>query len=164
MDIYTVGAVADILQVSGATIRRWAREFSKHLSSQANPGTGIAREFTADDIRVMAYAKIRLDRGVSVGLVEEELTTAALPTWSSIVGERAATPDDSAALALTMTGQRLIDLLTVGTAAQEQIAAALAGLAELNELRAELAELRARVARLEAAAHTHSGLVRGKPL
>lgn len=159
MDIYTVGAVADILQVSGATIRRWAREFSKHLSSQANPGTGIAREFTADDIRVMAYAKIRLDRGVSIELVSEELTTAALPTWSSIVGERAATPDDSAALALTMTGQRLIDLLTVGTAAQEQIAAALAGLAELNELRAELHELRARVDVLERVKHDHPGIV-----
>ena len=159
MEIYTVGAVADILQVSGATIRRWSREFSKHLSGQANPGTGIAREFTADDIRVMAYAKIRLDRGVSVGLVEEELTTAALPTWSSIVGERAATPGDSAALALTMTGQRLIDLLTVGTAAQEQIAASLAGLAELHELRAEVRELRNRVDALERVKHDHPGIV-----
>lgn len=164
MEIYTVGAVADILQVSGATIRRWARSFDKHLSGQANPGTGIAREFTADDIRVMAYAKIRLDRGVSIELVSEELTTAALPTWSSIVGERAATPDDSAALALTMTGQRLIDLLTVGTAAQEQIAAALAGLAELNELRAELAELRRRVEGLEHLSHGHPAIIpRNRP-
>ena len=164
MDVYTVGAVADILQVSGATIRRWAREFSKHLSDQANPGTGIAREFTADDIRVMAYAKMRLDRGVSLGLVSEELTTAVLPTWSSIVGERATTPDDSAALALTMTGQRLIDLLTVGTAAQEQIAASLVALTELGELRAELAELRARVADLERVSHGHPAIIpRNRP-
>ncbi len=165
MDVYAVGQVADILQVSGATVRRWARAFDKHLSDQANPGTGIAREFIADDVRVMAYAKARLERGVSLELVAEELTTAVLPSWASIVGERAATPADSAALALTMTGDRLVDLLAVNTAAQEQIAAAVVGLADLAELRAELAELRARVADLERLSHGHPAIVpRNKPL
>jgi hypothetical protein len=113
----------------------------------------------------MAYAKARLERGVSLELVAEELTTAVLPSWSSIVGERAATPTDSAALALTMTGDRLVDLLAVNTAAQEQIAAAVVGLADLAELRAELAELRARVADLERLSHGHPAIVpRNKPL
>lgn len=159
MDVYAVGQVADILQVSGATVRRWAKAFDKHLSDQANPGTGIAREFIADDIRVMAYARARLERGVSLELVTEELTTAVLPSWASIVGERAATPTDSAALALTMTGDRLVDLFTVNTAAQEQIATTLAGLADVAELRAELAEVRRRLADLEKLSHGHPAIV-----
>jgi hypothetical protein len=52
---YGVAEAARILQVEKDLIKTWAFKFSDYLNPKANPSKGQPREFTIDDIRVMAY-------------------------------------------------------------------------------------------------------------
>ena len=123
---YTVSQVSDLLKVSGPSVRRWARSFVNHLSSGATPGSGVERSFSQDDVKVFAYAKSRLDKGVPAKVVEGEIATAVLPTWAEIVGrDRGMTPEDTVATALALTGDRLLDTFTATSSAQERIATTL---------------------------------------
>ena len=65
-------------------------------------------------------------------------------------------PQDAPTTALT-TFTALVDT-------QRQIAATLAGLADVNALVAQIAVLNERVTRLERAAHKHTGIVKGTPI
>ena len=153
MTEYTVGQVSDLLGASSATVRRWAKQFKEHLSQGANPGKGVERSFSQDDLKVLAYVKGRLDLGVSAKVVETEISTATLPTWSDIVRDRDVIPDDTVAKALTLTGDRLMDTLSISSAAQERIAGTLDALrlatadvaqveTQLDDLQHQLDDLR----------------------
>jgi DNA-binding transcriptional MerR regulator len=52
--IYTTGTTASLLNCSRETVRTYAEEFSRHLSNLSNPGSSKHRQFTEDDLRILA--------------------------------------------------------------------------------------------------------------
>jgi DNA-binding transcriptional MerR regulator len=52
--IYTTGTTASLLNCSRETVRTYAEEFSRHLSTMSNPGSSKHRQFTEDDLKVLA--------------------------------------------------------------------------------------------------------------
>jgi DNA-binding transcriptional MerR regulator len=143
-------------QVSGSTLRRWSDTFARHLSPSA---TVAPRRYTEQDVAVMRRIAALSDSGMRIAEIDAILDQAEPqpPT------EPTAPPTEPPTTAL-QTFTTLTDTLHAQQVTQSQIATTLAGLADIAELRAELGRLRERVARLEGAAHTHTGLVRGKPL
>ena len=51
---YATRHVCTLFNVSPETVRTWAEEFAEYLSRSANPGGGRHRQFTEDDMRVLA--------------------------------------------------------------------------------------------------------------
>lgn len=145
---HTVGQVADLLDASGSTVRRWANEFSEHLSGGANPGKGTARQFTDDDLRILGYVASRTAAGVPVAEIARELPTAPLPSLADLGRGREMTSDNTLLVGLA-------GVMASSQDTQRQIAASLARLTDIADLRAELEELRRRVAELEHASHGH---------
>lgn len=137
------------LHVSDSTVRRWSEVYARHLSPSA---TAAPRRYTEQDVAVMARIKALSDSGMRIAEIDALLDQPepVPPT------EPPTEPQDAPTTALT-TFTALVDT-------QREIAATLAGLADVNALRAELAELRARVARLESAAHGHPGIVPTRPI
>ena len=167
LDTFTVGEVATLLSVSAPTVRRWAKAFADHLSATAAPPAGAERIFSRDDVRLFAYAKRRLDLGLSVPAVVMELSTASLPTWGEVARNSLMTPGDSAITPWTGDNDTL---LTAFAASQAQQAAAVGRLADqlgqiadvgailarLEDLADQVADLRQQVAQLQADRHKHS--------
>ena len=145
---HTVGQVADLLDTSGSTVRRWAGEFADHLSGGANPGKGTARQFTDDDLRILGYVASRTAAGIPVAEIARELPTASLPSLADLGHGRDMTPDNSLVVGLA-------GVLASSQDTQRQIAASLDKLTDIADLRAELEDLRRRVADLERASHGH---------
>lgn len=54
MDTYTTGQLASLFSVNTETIRRWTKEFTRHLSVQATPGNSRTRLFNDEDVSVLA--------------------------------------------------------------------------------------------------------------
>lgn len=52
---YGVSEVARIFEVDRDTVKSLAYHFSEYLNSEANPEKGISRQFSIEDIRVLAY-------------------------------------------------------------------------------------------------------------
>lgn len=52
---YGVSETAKMFDVDRQTIKTWAYVFIDYLSRAANPGTGLIRQFTIEDVRVFAY-------------------------------------------------------------------------------------------------------------
>ena len=52
---YGVSEVARIFEIDRDTVKSWAYHFSDYLEQNANPGKGISRQFSIEDIRVLAY-------------------------------------------------------------------------------------------------------------
>ena len=156
MIFYPPRHITTELHVSGTTVRRWSEVFARHLSPSA---TVAPRRYTEQDVAVMRRIAALSDSGMRISEIDLLLDQAEPqpPTEPSAAPTE---PPTSAVQAFST----LTDTLHAHQVTQAAIATTLAGLADVAELRAELARLRDRVARLEGAAHTHSGLVRGKPL
>lgn len=54
MNTYSSPQLASLFQVNEQTIRRWSDEFGKYLSIHATPAKGKPRQFTDDDLPVLA--------------------------------------------------------------------------------------------------------------
>ena len=145
---HTVGQVADLLNTSGSTVRRWAGDFASHLSPAANPGKGANRTFTDDDLRVLAYVASRTAAGIPVAEIARELPTASLPSLADLAKTGIIKPDDTLLIGLA-------GIMASSQDTQRQIAASLDRLTDIADLRAEVEDLRRRVAELEHASHGH---------
>jgi len=55
---YGVSEVAIFFDVDRNTVKRWANLFIDYLSSSANPIKGESRQYTIDDLRILAYISI----------------------------------------------------------------------------------------------------------
>ena len=51
---YATRHACTLFHISPETARTWAEEFARHLSPLANPGTGRHRQYTDDDMKVLA--------------------------------------------------------------------------------------------------------------
>ena len=60
--MHTTTELANLLNKSPETIRRWVEEFKAHLSPIANPATG-QRRFTDDDVRVLTLVYALKEQG-----------------------------------------------------------------------------------------------------
>jgi hypothetical protein len=52
---FGVSETARIFEVDRNLVKTWAYHFSDYLGSGANPGKGLPRQFSADDLRVLAF-------------------------------------------------------------------------------------------------------------
>ena len=156
MTLYPPRYITNELQVSGSTLRRWSDTFARHLSPSA---TVAPRRYTEHDVAVMRRIAALSDSGMRIVEID-----AILAQPEPQPPTEAPTPPQEPPTTALQTFTTLTDTLHAQQVTQAQIATTLAGLADVAELRAELATLRERVARLEGAAHTHTGIIKGKPL
>jgi DNA-binding transcriptional MerR regulator len=65
--------LANLLDVSEPTIRRWCLRFSEFLSSHATPTHGSRRRLTEQDVLVLRRVKALVDTGLSLDAIELRL-------------------------------------------------------------------------------------------
>ena len=171
MDTLTVSQVANLLGTSAATVRRWAGQFAEHLSGLASPAQGQERYFTHDDIRALCYARDRLKRGVGVAVVKDEMSTATLPPWSSIVRDSVVSASEGLTAGSESQENALVAVLSSQHAALSRLADGLGTLADVGALTARLDalqrqvdDLQRQVDALSRNAHKHTGIVKGTPI
>lgn len=71
--MYTVGQVAQALNVSDSTIRQWSGEFADHLSEEANPPKGETRRYDDGDVAALQTVAILRDQLVDYADIHERL-------------------------------------------------------------------------------------------
>ena len=76
--LLTVGQVAQELDLSAQSVRRYAHEFRDHLGPDANPGHGATRQFTPEDVQVMRAAKRFLMSGLTYEVTNERLDLVSI--------------------------------------------------------------------------------------
>jgi DNA-binding transcriptional MerR regulator len=77
--VFTPKQAADQVGCSPDTIRRYAKEFSRHLSEGATPSTGQPRLLTAVDVYLLQLVKQEVDRKTSPAAIHSLLESVALP-------------------------------------------------------------------------------------
>ena len=75
---YTVSQTAESLDVSPATIRRYAAEFAGSLSPGATPPRGATRRFTSEDVQILRFARNQLELGETYENVRPLLDSVAI--------------------------------------------------------------------------------------
>ena len=142
-NLLTVSQTAAQLDVSPATVRRYATEFSDHLSSNATPPPGATRRFTPEDIQVMRVARNQLGLGETYETVNSLLDTVAIEPLSTPQGDHSSTP--------ATTGQENAAYLATITKTAESLTAAFeSATASVRETTAAIREATAQAAQLEA--------------
>ena len=76
--LLTVGQVAQELDLSAQSVRRYAHEFRDHLGPDANPGHGATRQFTPEDVQVMRAAKRFLMSGLTYETTNQRLDLVSI--------------------------------------------------------------------------------------
>ena len=76
--LLTVGQVAQELDLSAQSVRRYAHEFRGHLGPDANPGHGATRQFTPEDVQVMRAAKRFLMSGLTYETTNQRLDLVSI--------------------------------------------------------------------------------------
>ena len=87
------------LDVSTSTLRRWAGEFSEHLSKSAS-ASDTRRRYTARDVAVLKRAQQLLDAGNTVTAVNDLLRLDDFPTEEADQAETAPMGDQTTTTAL----------------------------------------------------------------
>lgn len=70
---FTPNEAAELTGVAAHNVRRWSEYHAAHLSSTANPATGIARRFTGRDIEVLRHIDSLRKQGLTVPVINEQL-------------------------------------------------------------------------------------------
>lgn len=76
---YTVKEIADEIGVSLDTVRRYSRQFARHLSEDASPEPGTMRLFTPADLYVLRIARQQMRSGQTYEQVDEYLVSIEVP-------------------------------------------------------------------------------------
>lgn len=76
---YTVKEIADEIGVSLDTVRRYSRQFARHLSEDASPAPGTMRLFTQADLYVLRIARQQMRAGQTYEQVDEYLVNIEVP-------------------------------------------------------------------------------------
>ena len=71
---FTPSQVAEMLDISPPTLRRWSKRFASSLSEGARPGQGRHRNYTHEDVEIMRRAKELLALGLTYEKVADILT------------------------------------------------------------------------------------------
>lgn len=81
---YGVSEAAHLFAVDAEAIKRWADTFSDYLSSSANPGKGITRQFSIDDMRVLGYVAMYWEHGEGIENIKFGLNSNSQFEYESI--------------------------------------------------------------------------------
>lgn len=110
----TPNEMAEQLDITPHTLRRWCAYHGAYLSPGANPPTGQARRFTGRDLEVLKQAKLLREGGLTVAAINKQLGTLTfteIDTEEDIEETTEAQPDNSLAVkndvALMLTVQAI---------------------------------------------------------
>ena len=76
--------LSELLEVSGATLRVWARDFSIYLSAHAQTDGKRYREFTEQDARIMAQVKLLKRAGLANDHIHSTLRELQAADWRDL--------------------------------------------------------------------------------
>jgi excisionase family DNA binding protein len=107
--IYTTGTVASLLRVSRETIRTWSDEFMGNLSAYASPGDGKHRQFSDEDVKVLAFVAQMKRMGRTYEEVHSALNSGE---WEKM---------DLADLPINGSGRSIVELQTQITELEGQL-------------------------------------------
>ena len=82
MDYYTTSQAAALTGASVQTIRAYTKLYTRYFTTEATPGTGLSRRFTADDLRLIRYAFQQTAAGNTREQVAEQLAAGALAEYA----------------------------------------------------------------------------------
>ncbi len=133
----TVKQVADELNCSPDTVRRYANEFSLYLSAAASPERGTARSFDERDIAMLKNAREQMSSGKNFDQVRAVLSMMDFnEPGTTIPAESVAEPEDDALPAMYEVTSSMLTLVDAVAATQAQLAA----LPEMNQRLGVIAE------------------------
>jgi len=146
----TTGEVASRLSVSRSTVRAYGGELADYLSAGATPEPGQARQFSEEDLRVMATARDLLGEGLTYDQVRERLAQGLHLVDLPEVEPKPPHPEPppaSTSTALVSPDQIRAMLQPLAAAAEEWQAIAESRRQEAESLREENRRLREELAR-----------------
>ena len=147
--------VAAYYKRTDQTIRAWAREFSRHFSPTANPGDGKARNYTVEDLQVIALIAEMKDRNATYEEIHAALDSgqrADPPNLSAndLKVLRATEGEKRAGFEIQALQQHIVDLQARMRQAEEKALVAEAKTIQLGQDKAALtAEITLTKAELE---------------
>ena len=141
MTQYPPRHITTTLNVSDSTVRRWSDVFRRHLSPSA---TTAPRRYTEADVAVLHRVKALSDSGMRI----EEIDTLLDQAEPQPLTEAPTTLQEAPTGALQPI-TALLDTLQAQQTTQAQIAATLASLETLADLRERLARMEAQIERLD---------------
>ena len=118
----TVKQVADELNCSPDTVRRYANEFSLYLSAAASPERGTARSFDERDIAMLKNAREQMSSGKNFDQVRAVLSMMDFnEPGTTIPAESVAEPEDDALPAMYEVTSSMLTLVDAVAATQAQL-------------------------------------------
>ncbi len=123
----SVKQVADDLNCSPDTIRRYANEFSLYLSAEASPERGATRSFDERDIELLAAARKQMSSGKNFNQVRADLSMMEF-------SDRATTPSDTVTEPEVHTNPEIQGVTTAMLTLVDTVAATQAQLATIPEI------------------------------
>jgi hypothetical protein len=81
---YGVAETARMFDVDRQTIKTWAYIFAEYLSSGANAGKGLVRQFTIEDVRVFAYVLMYWEESPDIDYIKIGLTSRSQYDYDNI--------------------------------------------------------------------------------
>lgn len=133
----TVKQVADELNCSPDTVRRYANEFSLYLSAAASPERGTARSFDERDIAMLKNAREQMSSGKNFDQVRAALSMMEFSDpGPTAVAESIPHPEVDALPAITEVTSSMLTLVDAVASTQAQLAA----LPEINQRLGLIAE------------------------
>jgi DNA-binding transcriptional MerR regulator len=136
----TPSQAAAVLSISGSTLRRWSKDYTRHLSETARGEAGRHRTYTPADIATLQHAADLLRAGHApvevdnlLGLADETQQSAALATLPTLADQQNATRATLAAMRDEWQRYQVEHDATIATLA-----------AEVQSLRDEVAALKGR--------------------
>lgn len=82
MDYYTTSQAAALTGASVQTIRAYTKLYTRYFTTEATPGSGLSRRFSADDLRLIRYAFQQTAAGNTREQVAEQLAAGALAEYA----------------------------------------------------------------------------------
>lgn len=133
----TVKQVADELNCSPDTIRRYANEFSLYLSAAASPERGTARSFDERDIVMLKNAREQMSSGKNFDQVRAVLSMMDLnEPGTPVTAESVTQPEADPLPAIYEVTSSMLTLVDAVAATQAQLAT----LPEINQRLGVIAE------------------------
>ena len=133
----TVKQMADELNCSPDTIRRYANEFSLYLSAAASPERGTARSFDERDMAMLKNAREQMSSGKNFDQVRAVLSMMDFnEPGTSVAAESVAQPEIDTLPAIYEVTTSMLTLVDTVAATQAQLAA----IPEINQRLGTIAE------------------------
>ncbi len=130
----SVKQVADDLNCSPDTIRRYANEFSLYLSAEASPERGVTRSFDERDIELLTTARKQMSSGKNFNQVRADLSMMEFENKDT-------TPSDTITEPEVHTAPEIQGVTTAMLTLVDTVAATQAQLATIPEINSRLGQI-----------------------